>query len=243
MSQEQNIFYQFGISHFCEKAKWVLDQSKMPYTTKFLVPGFHNQTILKLAEKSSVPVLQVGEQIIQGSSEIIDFLLARFNHIELDCHNKEWEKQTDLFFGYGSQVLIYHFILDDGDLFLSALSYGDERSLKLMKRIGHEKIGDGMRKFYNITEANVKKVEQQFFQHLKNLDAIYQKQDFLEDKFSRLDITVASLLSPWLMPEQHPYMAYLQSLTINYRTLSQQIQNSKTGQRCLQFYQQYRLVT
>lgn len=65
--------YQFPISHFCEKARWVLDYKGLAYQSKNLLPGFHIKSVKKVAAKSSVPILLIDGEAIQGSPEIIDY--------------------------------------------------------------------------------------------------------------------------------------------------------------------------
>jgi glutathione S-transferase len=42
------------------------------------LPGFHVRTTRKLAPRSSVPILKADSAVIQGSTEIIDFLDQTF---------------------------------------------------------------------------------------------------------------------------------------------------------------------
>ena len=66
--------YDFRFSHYSEKARWALDFKGVPYTPRHLLPGFHLRTTRKLAPRSRVPILKTDGAVIQGSTEIIDFL-------------------------------------------------------------------------------------------------------------------------------------------------------------------------
>ena len=70
--------YQFPVSHYCEKVRWVLDFKGIQYQKINLVPGPHVRKILQLTAKSQVPVLENGADVIQGSAEIIDYLEEKF---------------------------------------------------------------------------------------------------------------------------------------------------------------------
>ena len=66
--------YVFAISHYCEKARWALDYMRINYILEHLPPGMHRRVTKNLgASSSSLPILQVNDQIIQGSSEIISW--------------------------------------------------------------------------------------------------------------------------------------------------------------------------
>ena len=94
--------YQFPISHYCEKARWALDYKGASYSKKNLLPGLHMKTTRKLARHSSVPILDHGGTIVQGSSEIISYLdktlperlLTPVNPAEAQLV-REWERYLD----------------------------------------------------------------------------------------------------------------------------------------------------
>jgi len=66
--------YVFAISHFCERARFGLDLLGLPYGLVHWPPGAHLQRSQELgAPGSSLPILQTGAQVIQGSSEILDW--------------------------------------------------------------------------------------------------------------------------------------------------------------------------
>src|SRR5215204_5667779 len=70
--------YDFRFSHYSEKARWALDFKGVPYTPRHLLPGFHLRTTRKLAPAACVPILKTDAAVIQGSTEIIDFLERTF---------------------------------------------------------------------------------------------------------------------------------------------------------------------
>ena len=68
----------FPHSHYCEKARWVLDYKNIPYEVVTIMPGAHMFTVRRYAKDSSVPVLLDGDMAIQGSSDIINYLEKKF---------------------------------------------------------------------------------------------------------------------------------------------------------------------
>ena len=60
----------FGISHFCEKARWALDWHGIPYTEIAWPPGVH-RALLKYygAQGSSLPVLLDGTPSLKEAAQ------------------------------------------------------------------------------------------------------------------------------------------------------------------------------
>jgi len=75
----ERILYQFPFSHYCEKARWVLDFKGVPYRIHNQFPGIHARTNRRLTGRTSVPLLiEQGQGIaISGSHEIALHLEAR----------------------------------------------------------------------------------------------------------------------------------------------------------------------
>ena len=70
--------YQFPISHYCEKIRWVLDYKSLDYEITNLLVGRHRDVTLKLAPKSAVPVLVHDDVAVQNSSDIVTYLETTF---------------------------------------------------------------------------------------------------------------------------------------------------------------------
>jgi glutathione S-transferase len=71
-------FMTFGISPYCEKARWALDWHRIRYREIGWPPGLH-QILAKRcgAKTSALPILLEGTTVIQGSSAIIDWAERR----------------------------------------------------------------------------------------------------------------------------------------------------------------------
>jgi glutathione S-transferase len=71
MAQPERTLYQFPISHYCEKVRWLLDVKGLPYTLKNLMPGLHRGVAKRLAKGSgTLPVLVDGSVALGDSTEI-----------------------------------------------------------------------------------------------------------------------------------------------------------------------------
>ncbi len=95
--------YQFPISHYCEKIRWVLAFKNLNHEVKNLLPGLHTLTTKKLSPLTSVPILTHDDKVIQGSDKIISYLDETFpalrlipQEVQTRDEALEWEKYIEL---------------------------------------------------------------------------------------------------------------------------------------------------
>ena len=61
------VLYLFGISHYCEKARWALEYLDVDFDISHVAPGLHIALAKKLgAPGSSLPILVADGQLVQG---------------------------------------------------------------------------------------------------------------------------------------------------------------------------------
>lgn len=64
----------FGISHYCEKARWALDRQGIDYEEFGWPPGVHIMLSKRHgARATTLPIVLDDEQVVQDSSTIIDW--------------------------------------------------------------------------------------------------------------------------------------------------------------------------
>lgn len=66
--------YQFPLSHFCEKARWLLDHKELDYVAQNLIPGVHRAFAQLKTGQNKLPILKDGEQYIADSTQIALYL-------------------------------------------------------------------------------------------------------------------------------------------------------------------------
>lgn len=62
--------YQFPLSHFCEKARWLLDHKELDYVAHNLIPGVHRAFTQLKTGQNKLPILKDAEHWIAGSTQI-----------------------------------------------------------------------------------------------------------------------------------------------------------------------------
>ena len=195
--------------------RWALDHHGIEYEISHLPPGPHAFTAKKLgATATTLPILVTNGQVVQGSSNIIDWAEAQASDVSIrltpssnieDC--LKLEKRLDDLAGvhvrrhYYSEALfdypetVRKNFADDLTLFKKFVHYGiwtmvRKRMIDMMD-LGAEQ----GKQSKNIIEGELDWVD----------SLISDGRPFLiGDKFSRADLTAASLLAPLAMPIEHP---------------------------------------
>jgi glutathione S-transferase len=70
--------YQFELSHYCEKIRFILNYKGLPYQVHEVTPGIGQVKLFQLSGQRQVPVLKDGEQIIADSTAIAQYLEQKF---------------------------------------------------------------------------------------------------------------------------------------------------------------------
>jgi glutathione S-transferase len=70
--------YQFELSHYCEKVRFILDYKGLPYRKIEVVPGVGQLELFKMSAQRQVPVLKDGSEVIADSSAIAEYLEKQY---------------------------------------------------------------------------------------------------------------------------------------------------------------------
>ncbi len=237
--------YQFPISHYCEKARWALDHMEFDYQTINLVPGLHLKTIKKLAVKSSVPIIQYQQKVIEGSNNILDFLETLspersllFEDAGLNQQVFDWEKRLDKVAGVNVRLVAYHLLLEHPKIVKPFFAHQGPWYAALFLLLAYPKLAKTMRRHMGINETSFVKAKQELHQLLDELQNCYQQKTFLiGDRFSRADLTAASLFAPLVMPAGYG-LIWPKDLPSDYASLGSEYAEKLTWVKTL--YKSYR---
>jgi len=199
MSQSQGRFVTFGISHYCEKARWALDWHGIAYEEINWPPGV--RIILAKscgAKQTSLPILLDGRTVIQGSGAIIDWAdqQAQDPARQLTVADaREIEQRADSVIGAHVRRLVYAELLP--------------RYPELAKPGLFGKASDAHRLAANAMWPLSRRIMMRM--HDITPDAAAESRSLADnrrylagDRFSRADITVASLLAFFARPQGMP---------------------------------------
>lgn len=217
----QPVLHVFAISHYCEKARWALDHGRIEYQLNHLAPGQHRALAGKLGLKgSSLPFLVNGDEVVHGSSAIIDWVdrqvadpADRLTPTDEAQQWREMEQRLDKLCGVHVRRYYYSEAMVDypetvRPVFTDRLGWFH----RVTVRLAWNKIRTLMIKGLDLGPTQGEASRQVVAGELDWLDGLLADgRAFLAgSRFSRVDITAASLLAPLVLPPEHPVYSSLQ---------------------------------
>ena len=203
---------EFPHSHYCEKARWALDFKNISYQRVALMPGFHMRTVRRHAPQTSVPVLLTGTEVVQGSSEIIDYLdrfspergLTPLDKPSQDmCRQLEQEAGENL--GEPLRTILYDRLLAYPDFIRFCFTHPMPAPKRFVFRLYYPFLRRLMHQVYVQSEEKVAEAKSIFFASLDELEArIGADRYLLDGRFTRADLSICSMLSLLVLPPQFP---------------------------------------
>jgi glutathione S-transferase len=154
--------------------------------------------------KSSVPIIEHDKKIIQGSLETIDYLDKTFPEHSLTPTDYEqrkealnWENYLAEEVGVTVRLCVYHILLDHPKIVKPFFTNNGPWYGNLFLSLAFPKLVSKMRYFMKINSESAVLARKQLSAAIDKLAQHYQDNQFLVgDKFSRADLTAASLLAP-----------------------------------------------
>jgi len=209
--------YQFAISHYCEKARWALDHKNISYKTRNLLPGPHISQVKKIARKSEVPVLKINGEVIQGSGNIIDYLDKHYADASLTPENEtekqeaaEWETLADKQLGIPIRLFIYSTIINDSSKIIPLWTRYGPWYGNLFYKLFFSKVRRAVKKGMNVNPESAKAAKGDIKNAIQTLNnELSEKRYLVGNKLSRADISVCSMLAPFVLPEKSYMQNYL----------------------------------
>ena len=197
----------FGISHFCEKARWALDWHRLAYSEISWPPGVHIVLARRCgAKRSSLPILVDDTRVIEGSGAIIDWADHHASDVtrRLTLRNsEEIELRADKEIGIQVRRLAYAEMLPK---YPHLAKPGLFRNVSMTHRVLGEVMWPVTRRLmirgYELHSNAAAEARAKLQVELDWLDnMLADRRPYLAgDAFSRADVTVASLLAPFARP-------------------------------------------
>ncbi len=240
------LLYQFSVSHYCEKARWSLDYKSVPYKIKNLLPGMHRLTLRGKVKDTTLPVLRMNGNYIQGSDHIIDFLdetiptnMLSPTHPDQRAEASHWENFASTELATPFAVFHYSHMLETPYLLRQRYIQNGPWYGPLYFAITFKRICQVIRDLYKINQNSADQARATIEAGLQKLEQHLHSRTYLVgDQFSRADLSVAALLSPLARPAQlatnssNAYPAFTQFHT--------QLADSPVIQWVNQLYQNHR---
>jgi glutathione S-transferase len=206
----------FAISHYCEKARWALDHFEIDHTLRHLAPGAHREIATGLgARTSSLPILVVGQDVIQGSAEILQWAESASEHPgrslrpapALDQECLAIERRLDDVAGVHARRFYYSEALVEYPESVKPIFRDDLPSDEQAQLDEHWPLISQVMASAMDLGADQGEESRRILEH--ELDWLDERlaggrRYLVGDRLSRADLTAASLLAPLALPEEHP---------------------------------------
>ena len=211
------VLYVFAISHYCERARWALDYLGIEYRLQHLSPITYARIVRSLGvADTALPVLTAGSLTLQGSARIMDWAEAQNRSakrsLEVDVSadvtsGREIERRLDNVAGIHVRRFYYaDALLNQPQQVRPIFSRNLAWHEQIMLRLAWSKICKYMIRGLDLGVEQGRESRQIIAAELDWLDGLLAdaRPFLLGDHFSRTDLTAASLLSPLVLPAEHP---------------------------------------
>jgi glutathione S-transferase len=187
--------YVLAPSHYCERARWALQHRGIDFEEVALAPGPHAFKAKKLSGSTKLPLLQTADGVVVGSSAIMSWA-------GLEGGDPEVEQRVEAELGVQARRMVYAGLLNETpehavELLFDGASAGSAFIGRVMWPLTRRVMISGLR-----TQAkHIPAIERAIADELTWLESrLDGKHYFVGDTFGRTDMTVASLLTPLVLP-------------------------------------------
>lgn len=211
------ILYQFPLSHYCEKARWLLDHKELDYVAKNIIPGTHRLLTRWHASNGTLPLLNDKKTWIGDSTEIafyLDGVYAEKPLLNQDPAQRSaivmLDKQANEL-GYHVRRWMYLYLLDVPHTM--DIMVGERGFLHTFKSLMTPVIKKGVKDLYKINPEKSGKSKELIDVLIDEIEAALLangsngEQGYLVGKqLSLADISVCALAAPLIGPDGTPWV-------------------------------------
>jgi glutathione S-transferase len=201
------------VSHYNEKVRWALDYKGIPHARQAFDPPTHRKLAEELTGSSTFPVLLLGKVAIGDSSRIIEALENGWPDPPLypsDPDDRRRALELEEFFdeelGPYTRRLMIHHLLPDGGLVLDVFTPALGKARRMIARASWSKLRHRLEEAFEINDATIEEAFEKVHAAGRCFRSEVQPSGYLVGEgFTVADLTLASLVSPVVAPEQFPY--------------------------------------
>lgn len=244
------ILYQFPLSHFCEKARWLLDHKELDFVAQNLIPGVHRAFAQLKTGQNTLPILKDQDKWIADSTQIALYLDDEYPEHALLRADPQLRNQAIEINEISNELGIHvrrwvlaHALNDDGDAL--EIMIGEKGYLRKFEKISKPLLRSLVKSSYQISPDQVADAKSHLDKIVENLNTILiqnQGRYLVGDRLGLADIAVCSMLAPLLEIEGTPWEKethYVESLE-SYIQFKEALTTLPLGQYVKRIYQDER---
>ncbi|MEB3766574.1 glutathione S-transferase [Acinetobacter sp. MD2] len=241
------ILYQFPLSHFCEKARWLLDYKELDYVAQNLTPGWHQAFARLKTGQPNLPILKDQQHWIANSTPIAEYLDLHYPEYLLLGASTSVRSQI---LAIDTQcnalgVLIHQWLLSEAWQQDQAMdiALGETGYLRKFSRYSKPLFKTILSKGFDLNIERKQQLKEQIQNAVLQLNDHYPTAAsfMVGQRLSLADIAVCSMLAPLLNIDATPWELE-ESTTLDPETqlLQQFILDLPLGQYVIQTYVHHR---
>jgi glutathione S-transferase len=197
------------VSHYCEKIRWALIRSQIPFVEDRHMPPFH-QFSTKRVGGTSVPVLVTDSQVLTDSADILRYI-DEISPVELKLYPidsqqrqqvEDLVKTFDLMLATAVRQWAYFHIIHDRSIMQPLFCQGTPWYERLLFPIVFRQIPAKVQQGYNINPASAAIAHQTITDILETVSKLLEdgRNYLVGDRFSAADLALATLAAPIINP-------------------------------------------
>ncbi|WP_263576941.1 glutathione S-transferase family protein [Acinetobacter pseudolwoffii] len=237
--------YQFPLSHFCEKARWMLDHKELYYVAHNLIPGVHRAFARLKTGQNRLPILRDQDKWIADSTQIALYLddtypEHRLLYAEGHFRNKALEiNEITLELGRHVRRWMLSQALTSDHESLDIL-IGEQGYLRQFEKFSKPLLKAMVAKGYALNEETVAESKQHIDVTVQQLNQMLVSQGghyFVGNRLGLVDIAVCSMLAPLLAIPGTPWeKENFETLSEEYRDYQQHLNALPLGEYICRIY-------
>jgi glutathione S-transferase len=210
-----------GFSHFCEKARWALDLSGLPFVEESHAPLLHAPFVLAAGGKRSVPVLvdTASRQVFADSTDILLEVDRRAAEVGLYPKDPGLRAEVvalvaafDRVLGPATRRIGYYHLLRGGERYGREMFRSSARSgTRAFVHAAYPLLAAAVAKVLRVDEEGYARSMQRLRQTYEEVDARLEAAEregrswLVGDTFTAADLTFAALSGPLLAPPERGF--------------------------------------
>jgi glutathione S-transferase len=243
--------YQFPLSHFCEKARWMLDHKELDYVAQNLIPGVHRAFARLKTGQNRLPILRDQDRWIADSTQIALYLdetypehRLLYSDVQLRAKALDINEMTLELGRYVRRWMLAQALTHDHESL--DILIGEKGYLRQFEKYSKPLLKAVVAKGYALNEETVAASKQQIDSVVQQLNGLLLEAGgnyFVGNRLGLADIAVCSMLAPLLAIPGTPWeKENFESLSEEYRDYQQYLNALPLGNYINRIYQAERLA-
>jgi len=201
------------ISHYCEKARWALERTRMPYREERHVQGMHRLAARRAGGGDTVPVLVTPDGVLGDSAAILDWVDERTPaehrlfpaETTANRETRELCRRLDERLGPSGRRLMYVHMLPRRELLLRFNNQGIPAWEDRASRLGWPLLARLVGRVLDISPGVEIEDEATVWRELDHVAGLLAdgRPYLCGERFSAADLTFAALSAPVVVPSDY----------------------------------------